>query len=88
MAQGKGIRIQKVLSDHGVMSRRKAEEAIRNGRITVNGHPAQLGNPVNPNRDIIAVDGKRIVFQRKKKNCLPIPARKKRSPWNFSVLQT
>ena len=64
MAQGKGIRIQKVLSDHGVMSRRKAEEAIRNGRITVNGHPAQLGNPVNPNRDIIAVDGKRIVFQR------------------------
>ncbi len=69
MAQGKGIRIQKVLSDHGVMSRRKAEEAIRNGRITVNGHPAQLGNPINPNRDIIAVDGKRIVFQRKKKNC-------------------
>ncbi len=69
MAQGNGIRSQKVLSDHGVMSRRKAEEAIRNGRITVNGHPAQLGNPVNPNRDIIAVDGKRIVFQRKKKNC-------------------
>lgn len=68
MAQGKGIRIQKVLSDNGIMSRRKAEEAIRGGRITVNGRPAVLGNPVNPARDVIAVDGVRVVLQRRKKN--------------------
>jgi 23S rRNA pseudouridine2605 synthase len=67
MAQGKGIRIQKVLSDNGIMSRRKAEEAIRGGRITVNGRPAVLGNPVNPARDVIAVDGVRVVLQRRKK---------------------
>ena len=40
MAKVNGIRIQKVLSENGVMSRRKAEEAIAQGRVTVNGHPA------------------------------------------------
>ena len=68
MAQAKGIRIQKVLSDNGIMSRRKAEEAIQQGRITVNGHPAVPGNPVNPMRDVIAVDGVRVRLQKKKKN--------------------
>lgn len=64
----KGIRIQKVLSDNGILSRRKAEDAIRAGRITVNGHPAVLGNPVNPARDIIAIDGVRVPLQKKKTN--------------------
>lgn len=64
----KGIRIQKVLSDNGVMSRRKAEEAIQKGRITVNGHPATIGNPVNPARDVIALDGVRVQIHRKKHN--------------------
>lgn len=63
-----GIRIQKVLSDGGVLSRRKAEEYIKAGRITVNGHPAQIGHPVNPARDIIAIDGQRVQFARKKSN--------------------
>ena len=54
------VRIQKVLSDNGVLSRRKAEEYIREGRITVNGRPAQIGNPINPARDVIAIDGKRV----------------------------
>lgn len=64
----KGIRIQKVLSDNGVLSRRKAEEAIRRGRITVNGRPAQLGHPVNPRKDVIALDGVRVTLQKKKNN--------------------
>ena len=68
MVQGKGIRIQKVLSDNGIMSRRKAEEAVLQGRITVNGRPAVLGNPVNPSRDVIAIDGVRVHLQRKKQN--------------------
>ncbi len=68
MAQGKGIRIQKVLSDNGILSRRKAEEAIKAGRITVNGHPAVLGHPVNPARDVIALDGQRVHLVRKKQN--------------------
>ncbi|WP_101908821.1 pseudouridine synthase [Marasmitruncus massiliensis] len=65
----KGIRIQKVLSDNGILSRRKAEDAIRAGRITINGRPAVLGNPVNPARDVIAIDGVNVVLQKKKKNC-------------------
>ena len=68
MAQTKGTRIQKLLSDQGIMSRRKAEEAIAKGRITVNGHPARPGHPVDLRRDVIAVDGVRVVMQRKKQN--------------------
>ena len=64
----KGIRIQKVLSDNGILSRRKAEDAIRAGRITINGRPAVLGNPVNPTRDVITVDGVRVMLQKKKNN--------------------
>lgn len=68
MAEGKGIRIQKVLSDQGIMSRRKAEEAVQKGRITVNGHPAKTGHPVDPRKDVIAVDGVRVTLQKKKHN--------------------
>lgn len=53
-------RIQKVLSDNGILSRRKAEEYIKLGRIQVNGRPAKIGNPVNPARDIITVDGVKV----------------------------
>jgi len=66
--ENKGTRIQKVLSDNGILSRRKAEEYIAAGRITVNGRPARLGHPVNPARDVIAIDGQRVVLQRKKHN--------------------
>ena len=62
------IRIQKLLSDQGVLSRRRTEELIREGRITVNGRPARLGHPVDPGRDIVAIDGERVWFKKKKKN--------------------
>lgn len=62
------IRIQKALSDAGILSRRKAEEYIAHGRITVNGHKATPGNPVNPARDVVAIDGQRVIFPRKKEN--------------------
>ena len=41
-------RIQKVLSEQGVLSRRKAEEAVAQGRVTVNGRPCQIGQTVDP----------------------------------------
>ncbi len=62
------MRIQKVLSDQGILSRRKTEEYIAQGRITVNGRPAKVGHPVNPARDVIAIDGQRVYFTRKKEN--------------------
>ena len=54
---GKPDRIQKILSAHGLASRRGAEEMIREGRVTVNGHVAELGQSAEFGRDDIAVDG-------------------------------
>lgn len=50
-------RISKLLSSRGLLSRRQAEAWIQDGRITVNGQPAQLGQKVDPERDEIALDG-------------------------------
>lgn len=61
----KGIRIQKVLSDNGILSRRKAEEAIRQKRITVNGHPCTIGQAIDPKKDVVALDGIRVPLRAK-----------------------
>ena len=64
------IRIQKALSEAGVASRRAAEELVRQGRVTINGRKAEIGQSVNPDRDVIAVDGKRV-FNAREAMCLP-----------------
>ena len=51
-------RLQKILSDRGVTSRRKAEELIRQGKVTVNGEPAALGDTADPEADEISVEGR------------------------------
>ena len=51
------LRLQKILSDRGVASRRKAEELIRDGLVTVNGTAANLGDSADPDLDCIAVEG-------------------------------
>jgi 23S rRNA pseudouridine2605 synthase len=52
------VRLQKVIADCGVTSRRKAEGYILDGRVTVNGHTVtELGTKVNPTADTIMVDG-------------------------------
>jgi pseudouridine synthase len=54
-------RLQKVLAHAGVASRRKSEELILQGRVTVNGKVVtQLGTKVDPDRDEIRVDGEII----------------------------
>ena len=50
-------RVQKILAAYGIASRRKAEELIRQGRVTVNGAICILGAVADPERDTIAVDG-------------------------------
>ncbi len=53
-------RIQKILSARGLTSRRKAEEWIANGRVTVNGAVANLGDRADPEMDEILLDGKSL----------------------------
>jgi len=57
-------RLQKLLARAGVAARRKAEELIRKGRVTVNGQVASIGDKADPTRDAIKVDGKRLATVR------------------------
>jgi 23S rRNA pseudouridine2605 synthase len=50
-------RLQKILSAHGVSSRRESERLIESGRVSVNGVPAVLGQSADPDFDDIRVDG-------------------------------
>jgi 23S rRNA pseudouridine2605 synthase len=53
-------RLQKILSQWGVASRRRAEELIRARRVTVNGQIAILGDSADPEVDRIAIDGETL----------------------------
>ena len=54
-------RLQKILARAGAApSRRKAEELIREGRVTIDGRVARLGDRADPERNAIKVDGRRI----------------------------
>ncbi|MEX0907203.1 MAG: pseudouridine synthase [Gemmatimonadota bacterium] len=56
-----GVRLQKFLSQAGVASRRASEELITAGRVRVNGRVStELGVRVDPTRDRVQVDGRRI----------------------------
>lgn len=50
-------RLQKILSAHGIASRRAAETLILQGRVTVNGRIAVLGQTADAEQDRICVDG-------------------------------
>ena len=54
------IRLQKYFTDCGVLSRRAAEEEIKAGRVKVNGIVAQLGDKIDPEKDVVEYKGKRI----------------------------
>lgn len=60
-------RIQKVLSDQGICSRRAAERMIDEGRVKVNGHPVTLGDKMDPDFDKVSIDGKTVRIARKRK---------------------
>ncbi len=53
-------RLQKVLARAGLGSRRACEGLIAQGRVTVNGRVARLGDRVDPTRDMIEVDGSKV----------------------------
>lgn len=53
-------RVQKFISNQGLTSRRKAEEFIKSGQVSINGHRAKLGDKVDPEKDEVKVYGKVI----------------------------
>ena len=57
MTETAGIRIQKVLAQAGLGSRRVCDALVEAGRVTVNGQVAESGCRVVPGVDVIAVDG-------------------------------
>ena len=59
------IRLQKYLAQIGIASRRKCEELIIDGKITVNGEVAELGRKVNPEKDKIEYLGKIVKLEKK-----------------------
>ncbi len=54
------LKIQKIIADAGICSRRKAENLIKEGLVTVNGRVAKIGERADPDRDYIKVNGKLI----------------------------
>ena len=61
------VKLQKYFSDCAVMSRRAAEEEIKNGKVTVNGEPATLGLRIDPELDVVIYKGKRILAKSEEK---------------------
>tara|TARA_B100000700_G_scaffold78718_1_gene88418 strand:+ start:1649 stop:2362 length:714 start_codon:yes stop_codon:yes gene_type:complete len=53
-------RLQKIISESGLLSRRKADLLIKQGRVMLNGRQAILGEKANPYSDHILVDGKNL----------------------------
>ena len=59
------VRLQKLLAESGMCSRRKAEELIKQGKVTVNGRAAHIGDGATV-KDIIAVDGEKLPIAKKR----------------------
>lgn len=59
------IRLQKLIAESGLCSRRKAEEFIQQGKVKVNGRVAHIGDGATV-KDVISVDGERIYLAKKR----------------------
>ena len=59
-------RVQKLMAQAGLCSRRTAEQWMLDGRVTVNGLPARPGEQADPECDCIEVDGKPLTGDGKK----------------------
>lgn len=59
------IRLQKIIAESGLCSRRKAEEYIKQGKVKVNGRVASIGDGATM-KDVISVDGERIYLSKRR----------------------
>lgn len=58
-------RVQKLISEAGYCSRRKAETLISQNKVTVNDTPITLGDKADPESDTISIDGTLLHFEKK-----------------------
>ena len=61
-------RIQKVMAAKGVCSRRAAEAMIEQGRVRVNGRAVHLGDKMDPEKDLLSIDGKTLPNEKNEKH--------------------
>ncbi len=60
------LRLQKYIAEAGIASRRKAEEFILDGRVSVNGKVVlELGTKIDDEKDLVEFDGKKIIKEQK-----------------------
>lgn len=59
------MRLNKYIAESGFCSRRKADQLIEEGRVTLNGHPAKLGDQASED-DVVKIDDKKISIEGKK----------------------
>jgi 23S rRNA pseudouridine2605 synthase/23S rRNA pseudouridine2604 synthase len=59
------LRLQKFISNSGYCSRRKAEELILDNKVLVNNETALLGSKVDPEKDVVRVNGQKIELKQK-----------------------
>ena len=55
------------MAEQGIASRRKSEELIAQGKVKVIGHPASLGDKINPYKDLVTVKGEKVTHVKKRK---------------------
>ena len=67
MANKNEVRLQKFMAEQGIASRRKSEELIAAGKVKVNGHVAQIGDKINPYKDLVTVRGEKVTHVKKRK---------------------
>ena len=60
----KDARIQKILSERGICSRRAAEKMMVEGRVKINGRGVKLGDKMDMRKDLLSIDGKNIHMER------------------------
>ncbi|MBW2388541.1 MAG: rRNA pseudouridine synthase [Deltaproteobacteria bacterium] len=58
------VRLQKLLASAGFGSRRACEEFIKQGRVSVNGEDAKLGDSADPASDLVRLDGEKLIGEK------------------------
>ncbi|MCF7866369.1 rRNA pseudouridine synthase [Candidatus Woesearchaeota archaeon] len=64
-APAESERVQKLMANAGICSRRRAEELIEQGKVSVNDQVITIGDKANPDTDLISVEGKVLKKQKK-----------------------